>query len=334
MSSTTGIQNFLVNVFRPVYVYDSTTALFTPKLELSNVDTYSGNSISVFTAAVGDANSNVYVGSNAGNPYTNLKNCSNVTAVGYGAGSNVSNVSSSTYLGWYAGAGALSANAVIAIGTNAGGNGFSNIVLGNGTGATGSNNILVGHGIVASDNTLQIGTTLYGNLSTKWIGIGRSTPYDPNNHLDVSGNAYILGQVGINTTPGNRTLDVNGDFRTADASGNILNFQQGVTTSTGGFGSTNGTLSNINAGITQTIGTLKKGVILVSAQDPADSTKFDSTMVYCADPANGTYTAPMTSNLSPVDITILFQAGGSNIQISNASVTRSIAWSITYAPLP
>lgn len=336
MSSTTGIQNLLVNVFRPVYVYDSTTTLFTPKLELSNVDTYSGNSISVFTAAVGDANSNVYVGSNAGNPYTNLKNTSNTTAIGYGAGSNISNVSNSTYLGWYTGAGALNASSVIAIGASAGGNGTSNIFLGNGTGGTGSNNILLGHGLSSgtSNYALQIGSTLYGDLSTNWIGIGRSTPYDSNDKLDVSGNVYVLGQVGINITPGTRTLDVNGDFRAEDGVSNILNFQQGLTTSTGGFGSSRGTLSNVSAPSTTSIGTLKKGVILVSAQDPADATKFDSTMVYCANSANGTLTTSMTSNLSPGDVTIVFQAGGSNIQISNASSTRSIAWTITYFPLP
>ena len=63
MSSTTNIQNLLVNVFRPVYRYEippgSSNTIFVPKLELSNIDTYSGNSVSVFTAAIGDASNNV-----------------------------------------------------------------------------------------------------------------------------------------------------------------------------------------------------------------------------------------------------------------------------------
>jgi len=46
MSSTTGAQNLLTNVFRPVYTYaiptGGTTAIFTPKLEISNVDVVSG----------------------------------------------------------------------------------------------------------------------------------------------------------------------------------------------------------------------------------------------------------------------------------------------------
>jgi carbonic anhydrase/acetyltransferase-like protein (isoleucine patch superfamily) len=123
MSSTTGSQNLLVNVFRPVYRYEIPTggsaAIFTPKLEISNIDTVTANSLTVFTASVGDSNGNVYVGSNAGNSYEFRKLCSNVTALGFGAGNNISNVSNSVYIGFNAGAGAASATSVIAIGANA-----------------------------------------------------------------------------------------------------------------------------------------------------------------------------------------------------------------------
>lgn len=326
MSSTTGVQNFLVNVFRPVYTYDSFASLYTVKLELSNIDTYSGNAISVFTAAVGDSASNVYVGSNAGNLYTQLRACSNVVALGYGTGNLISNVSNSTYLGNAAGAGAAGASAVIGIGTSAGGNGTSNIFIGNSTSATGNSNILIGHGITGTSNTLRIGSTIYGNLSTKWVGIGTPTPYDVNDRLDVSGNTYILGQVGINITPGNRTLDVNGDFRASDASGNTLDFNNGVTLSSGGLGSVRGTVT-MSSGAT-TIGTLKRGAVLVSAVDTGDSNNRASRLMFAY---STTAVTDIGSNLTAGATSIILSS--SNIQISSG-VGTTYTYSITYFPLP
>lgn len=250
MSSTTGFQNLLVNVFRPVYTYDATTTTFTPKLEMSNIDTYSGNTVSVFTAAVGDANSNVYVGSNAGNSYLTLKACRYVSAFGYGAAEGISNVSNSVFVGFNAGTGAAGATNNVIIGDNATGNGFSNVRIGSSSSGTGSSNvsigastnsvgysncILLGPAITATQNNqFRVGSNyLYGNMGTKWLGVGTSSPYDANNKLDVSGNAYFLGQVGINEVPV-RTLDVNGDFRTADAYGS-LDFNTGSFTVTADF---------------------------------------------------------------------------------------------------
>ena len=97
--NTTGVQNYLSNVFRPIVEYNTTSSNFIPKLELSNIDTYSGNIVSVFRADVGDSNNNVYVGSNAGNSITNLNACSNVSAFGYGAGNAISNDLNSVYGG-------------------------------------------------------------------------------------------------------------------------------------------------------------------------------------------------------------------------------------------
>lgn len=319
-----------MNVFRPVYVYDPLTTLFTPKLEISNIDTYSGNSISVFNAAVGDAAFNVYVGSNAGNPYTSIRNCSNNTAFGYGTGSNISNVSNSTYLGFNAGNGANTASNVIGIGANAGGNGTSNIFLGNGTGSTGSNNILIGHGIAAgsNNNLFRIGSTVYGDLSNNWIGIGRSTPYHSNDKLDVSGNMYLLGQIGINIIPGDRTLDVNGDFRASDASGNTLDFDNGLTLSSGGLGSLRG---SVTVGDTSnvSIGTLKNGLLMVAVSSGA--TNFDGRTEFVLDIA-----APTVSNLSSnksVGTTVNFTSNSINISnITGGSLLYK--YSITYLPLP
>lgn len=338
MSSTTGIQNILVNIIRPIYAYDATATLYTPKIELANVDTYSGNVVSVLRADISDANSNVYVGTLAGNtPATLTRACFYTVAVGVGAGSSISNVSNSVYLGYNTGNGATTASNVIAIGANANGNGTSNIYIGTGTGGTGSSNILIGHGIASStsSNLLQIGTTIYGNLSTKWVGINTPTPnYNNNNRFDVSGNAEIFGKLGVNIAPGGRTVDINGSFRASDGIG-TLDFSNGVTTSSNGFTSVQGTLNGAIATGVYSIGALKKGVVLVSAQDTANTTThYDSVMVYCSDPANGTYTSAMTSNIQSGNVYIQFQTGGSNIQISNAISGRNIKWSITYLPLP
>jgi hypothetical protein len=341
MSSTTNVQNLLVNVFRPVYTYDSTATTFTPKLELSNIDTYSGNTVSVFTAAVGDANSNVYVGSNAGNPYTTLKASRNVTAVGYGAGSNISNVSNATYVGYYAGAGALDASNVVAIGANTNGNGISNVYVGAGTGSGGNSNVFVGAGTTgtgsgsiligpglsdASTNSVfKLGQTyLTGNLSTKWLGLGTTSPYDVNNKMDISGNLYVLGQQGINMVP-IRTLDVNGNFRASDASG-TLDFVNGVTSSFNGFASSQGTITVSGGAIT--IGTLKKGVVLVSAVDSGDSANRASRMLLAYTTSN---VSDVGSNVAAGNTSITTST--SNIQITDAT-NATYTWSITYFPLP
>jgi hypothetical protein len=349
MSSTTGIQNLLVNVFRPVYSYEipvgGSTQVFVPKLEMSNIDTYSGNTVSVFTAAIGDSNSNVYVGSNAGNPFTTTKLCRNVTAVGFSAGSNISNVSNSTYVGFNAGAGAVNASNVVAIGANAIGDGTFNVYIGTGTGSTGSSNIyigtsntglgsgniLIGQNISngSSNDTFRLGPNfLYGNLSTNWLGIGTPSPNDANNRVDVSGNLYVLGQVGVNRVPV-RTVDINGNFRASDASGTI-DFNQGDLQSTGGYYSTRGT-TNIPSGTT-TIGVLKKGIINLSCVDIASTANRSAYIVFASDETGVTIPDVLISN-SAGDLD--FAVSGPDIQISNAGLSPlDVAWSITYFPLP
>jgi hypothetical protein len=347
MSSTSGVQNLLVNVFRPVYIYDVTTTLFTPKLQLSNIDNYSGNTISVFTAAIGDANSNVYVGSNAGNPYTTLQASRNVTAVGVSAGAGISNVSNSVFFGYNAGAGASTASNNVSVGDNTTGNGTSNVRIGSASVGAGNNNtvigastdtsgnsgtILIGPNITATaNNQFRVGSNyLYGDISNKWLGVGTSSPYDVNDKMDISGNLYVLGQVGINIAPGGRTLDVNGNFRASDAFG-TLDFSNGVTLSSGGLGSITGTFIGSTPGTT-TLGTLKKGTILVSAQDTATIADYASVMVYCVDPTDGAANVLLSSNVQAGEISLVFS--GSNIQMSNVNTTRTISWSVTYFPLP
>jgi hypothetical protein len=338
MSSTTGIQNLLVNVIRPVYAYDATATLYTPKIEFANVDTYSGNVVSVLRADISDTNSNVYVGTSSGNtPATLTRNCFYNVAFGVSAGNAISNVSNSVYLGYNAGAGASSASSVIGIGANSGGNGTSNIFVGTGTKSGGSSNILIGHGIDlgVQTNRLQIGTTLYGDLSSNWVGIGTPSPInDGSNRFDVSGNAHVYGNLALNMQPGQRTLDVNGNFRADDGSA-TLDFNNGLLISSGGYQSDYGQVNGVSATQVVDIGPLKRGIILVSAQDTANATThYDSKMVYCSDPTNGTYTTLMTSNVQAGDVYVQFQSGGSNIRFSNNTTARNIRWSITYLPLP
>lgn len=342
MSSTVNAQNLLVNVFRPVYIYDATNTLFIPKLEMSNIDTYSGNSVSVFTAAVGDANSNVYVGSNAGNPYTVLNAVRFVSAFGYGAAAGISNVSNSVFVGYNTGAGAAGVTNNVIIGDNTSGNGSSNVRIGSSNTGTGSSNVSVGAGISTStySNSIIVGaglaatqdyhfrlgsSYLYGDMSTNWLGVGTPTPMDSaNGKFDVSGNVNIDGQVGINKIPV-RTLDVNGNFRSVDAFG-TLDFSNGVTSSSNGFASRTGTVT-VTGGVT-TIGTLKKGLVFVSVVDSASSANSASRMLFAYTTSNASDNG---SNLAAGNTSITLLT--SNIQITDAT-NATYTWTITYFPLP
>ena len=347
MSSTTGIQNLLVNVFRPVYRYEIPTgdsnSIFVPKIAMSNIDTYSGNVITVQTASISDSGSNVYVGTNAGNPYSNVKACQYVSAFGYSAAAGVSNVSNSVFIGYNAGAGVSSVSNNVIIGDGAAGNGSSNVRIGSsniGTNTTSSRNVsigaatstssysncvLLGTGITATQNNqLRVGSSyIWGDLSTKWLGIGASSRSDPTVKLDVSGDVYVLGHQGINMVP-TRTLDVNGDFRASDGTG-TLDFHLGVTSSSNGFASIRGTTA-VSGGVT-TIGVLKKGVVLISAVDTTSSTNHAARHVLAH---TTSATSEIGSNVSGGSASITFST--SNIQITDVG-NGTYDWSITYFPL-
>ena len=337
--NTTGIQNYLSNVFRPIYTYDTTTANFIPKLTMSNIFNYTGNTISVFTAAVGDSNSNVYVGSNAGNPYDITRNVFNVTALGYGAASNISNDSNSVYIGWYAGSGGSNAANTISIGANSGGAGSNNIFIGTHTSATGNNNILLGNliDLGSNSNQVRIGYSnqipFAADLCKNWVGIGGAlTPSYVYNTFDVSGNAVFVGSVGINKEAGNRTLDVNGNFRAADTSTNILDFSNGITRSFKGFNSDSSTIVIPYSG-SSVIGTLRRGIIALTAFDTSGI--YDARMIYVAE-LTGPTIAVLSSNVAGASPPV-FVYNTSNIIVSNtvvASGNVTYAWSITYFPSP
>lgn len=334
--NTTGIQNYLSNVFRPIVTYDTGTSNFTPKLELSNIDTYSGNVVSVIRGDIGDSSSNVYVGVLSGNSIVDTRACSRISAFGWMAGSNISNCSNSVYIGAEAGNGSVSNRDVISIGYQSGqaGAGVSNIFIGTGTrSALGSSNIFLGHAIDLSSvsNQVRIGygsnTPFAADLLQKWVGIGGITsPYDITySKIDLSGNTRVQGNFGLNVNPGARTLDVNGNFRVRDSSLNTLDFSNGLTSSSGGFASIQ---SNITAGIgNTTIGVLKRGIINISAVDRASSA--NRTVFICFAYSLSNVTSLGSNSMGDTDITI----AGSDIQISNTTSIKTYDYNITYFPL-
>ena len=306
MSSTTGVQNLLVNVFQPYYTYDPLNTLFTPVIELANVNSAG--------ASVTDTYQNVYVGTSSGNAETSFRNSTSNVAVGYAAASFISNTTTSVFIGYTTGASTSNASNTVVIGASTtvgspssnsvyiGGvqdvSGSSNVYVGARIKGSGVNNVLIGAGIDISsaNNTFRVGSNyLYGDLSNKWLGVGYPTASSTTARLDVSGAAMV----------------------------------------TGGIGSFTGTITSAAIGSTTSIATLKKGVILVSAQDTANSTThYQSIQVYCSDATNGTYTTAMTNAVQSGQVSIVFEAGGSNIQISNATSVRNIGWSVTYFPVP
>jgi hypothetical protein len=343
MSSTINVQNYLSNVFRPVYSYDPIGNVFQPTLILSNIDTVAANTISVFAAYVGDANSNVYVGLQAGNPFTLLKDCVNNTAIGAFAGNNISNVSNSVYLGYHAGDSASDASNVIAIGYNASGAGVNNIYMGKNTGAPGSGNIFIGQDLTyTSDisNSMYIGTGSYGvtlsaDLSNKYVGINTTTPQFP---LDVNGYTRIMNGLGINANPEAHSLNVNGDMFVSDGYGSMYFGLNAITTSTtitaaGGFNSivnpTAGT--SVGSGASATIGVLIKGIVDVMVTDSAGSNY--AYRKYISRTATGTPTPNVAVTAGSAGTALALS--GSNITISNTTGgALTYNWSITYSPVP
>jgi hypothetical protein len=352
MSSTTGVQNLLVNTLRPVYTYDAVATLYTVKLDLSNVNAYHGNTANVLWVQVGDSACNVYVGKEAGNdPTVTTKACSNVTALGYGAASNVSNVTNSVFAGTYAGNSVQTMSNMVGIGYKAGtgtasvrvgsdtsGNGISNTVVGSfSTTSTYSNSILIGSGLAADKSwRFRLGGTqtkpyILGDISAGWMGIGATAPITSYTALDVSGDQYVKGNLGVNIAPGSRTLDVNGNFRAQDASSNFLDFSNGVTKSSGGYVSIQGNVSVDEGPSTTTIGTIRRGIIHVSAIDQFVPGGDGNRAAYVYFAWTTTDVSTLSSNINGLaNIT----TSSSNIQIQHTGSDTNYNYSITYFPLP
>jgi hypothetical protein len=336
--NTTGIQNYLSNVFRPIYIYDAGTTNFTGQLTMSNIENYTGNTITVSNASVSSFGQNVFVGASAGIPYNiTTANVTKVTALGYGAASNISNDSNSVYIGWYAGSSGSNSANVISIGANSGGNGAENIFIGTDTGSVGTNNILIGHriDISSSSNQLRIGSSnkipIAADISRNWVGLGGVlTPSYVYSTLDVSGNAVFTGNVSINKDSGGRTLDVNGNFRTTDASLNTLDFSNGITRSSKGFGTDMSTVTLANRG-TVDIGTLRRGITALTVSALTGGAYNSRFISY-----NDNYTTVGVIGSSVAGTAPSFNFTASNtIQLSNGTgASNTFSWSVTYFPSP
>ena len=230
MSSTTNVQNLLVNVFRPSYQYRTTPSPnYYVQLEISNVETVYANVVDCQTLRLGDSNSNVYVGREAGNVYTDLRDCFSNTTLGYGAGRAISNTDRSIYIGFNAGTSASNASNVIAIGTNASGRGTGNVYIGSNTGGVDGevSNVYIGNGLTSlggTSNRLLIGSgsdpsgaLISGNFSTRRVGILTSNP--TTYPVEIGTYTFISNGLGINADPTVHTLNVNGDCRMEDGFG-------------------------------------------------------------------------------------------------------------------
>jgi hypothetical protein len=239
MSSTTNVQNLLTNVFRPTFVFAN--GVYQTKLELTNIDSVSANTVYGFSGSFGDASGNVYIGVEAGNPYTILATSanSNNTFVGKQAGQSTTGLVNSVLIGYRAGATSTTTSSnSVSIGATSKSAGNSNVFIGYAAGtSTGSNNIFIGPGVTnggsAASNKLLIGSgasaaLMVGDLTNNRLGINLSSlsTTAPSLSLDVNGYTRIgtnaNGGLGINMVPGNYALDVTGAQRIQDGVGTMI----------------------------------------------------------------------------------------------------------------
>lgn len=122
---------------------------------------------------------NTFMGDGAG---TNVTTGSNNTLLGFGAGELLLNVNNNTFVGSQTGYNDGLGNNNSFLGHQAGYNnnsGSNNVFLGYQAGynnSTGNNSIIIGANQTGGgDNTLNIGGVLYGNLTSRTIGIYRTT---------------------------------------------------------------------------------------------------------------------------------------------------------------
>ena len=212
MSSTSNVQAYLTSVFRPVYTYTTATSNFATELDISNVNTVTANTVVCYRVDVSDAsNQNVFVGTNSGVNFLNLRGCSSNTALGYGAGSQMCNAINVVTIGYYAGAGVSNTSNSVFMGNNMGGNTntLTNSVWidplgGGGAGGPATNSIAIGANtsILGSSN-IWLGTNAgYGNAGSNNITIGHSLPTTvPSSYsllMGWSSNVLIAGDMSQN----------------------------------------------------------------------------------------------------------------------------------------
>ena len=323
----------MTNVFRPIFVYDTIKGVYQSKLELTNVDSVSANTVYTFASSVGDASGNVYVGTLAGNPNSTLVTSSNTNNVFVGkeAGKGSSNVIQSVFIGYRSGFDATASSYSVSIGATSKTAGNSNIFIGYGAGVTsGSNNIFIGTNVTNTgtiSNKLLIGNGssaafMVGDLANNRLGINLSSlsSYTNDTRLTVNGFSRIGGTtnnggLGINIDPGQYTLHVNGTQRVEDGVG-VLTFSGGTQTSSGGFNS----LSDVTGASTTTTVPFKKGMFMLST---TSNTTRHGVIGVASSTSNYTVVSE-GSNGS------LVTANGVNLVVASGTV----AWTITYFPTP
>jgi len=250
MSSTLNSQSLLAYVFRPASTWPGSN--FTTTINLSNIDKFTANTVSYQVLYIGDALSNVFIGSNAGNLPGDINNCNALsnTAIGVTAANGIVNSSNSVFVGYQAGLGAMSNASVISIGLNAGyrASNVSNItMIGKETGYSISNvsNIILmgtsaGRLLSNASNSILIGNSNSSNMSgiSNTISIGGNAGGTGNSNIYIgqatgsgmTGSCNMFLGSGLNSSTvaagsSNTLLIGNG--------GNVLvsgNFSYGVTT--------------------------------------------------------------------------------------------------------
>lgn len=361
MSSTSNAQNLLTNVFRPSFQYDTVNQLYSTKLEMSNIDTITANTVSVFTAAVGDSNSNVYVGVGAGNTFSNAttKVTSNNVAIGALAGTTINHASNSVFIGYNAGANAVTSVNSVSIGAGSKGDGSSNVYIGAGTGpvtGVGSNNIYIGAGVTtsfATSNILKIGTAITSDMTNKFFGLWNTSP---THALDVNGDVMIStpafgGHLGINTDAGAYNFKVNGNFYASDGNGalelvnpgssnSVLSFTNviagGIASvqGSGGFYSVQGTTASLAANNgTAVIGKWQKGGVDIYVKDSNGTANYLAQRFFCLNSTNNqviVVSTDQTTQRATIDV----GSSSSNITLTNtASSNVTYNYTIIYFPV-
>ena len=211
MSSTSNVQDLLVNVFRPTYRYDSNVG-FVPSLVLSNVSEVITDRLRTGAFTVSDSNRNTFIGESAG-ANASSNGCVENVALGYGAMAGAVSSSNNTSFGYSNFVGLLNANSNVGIGASVTmGRGRKNILIGpNVSMGDGSGNIIIGSDISVGNvsRRLQLGTLLYGDLSSGFFGVNTSQPKAA---FDISGTTVFRGKVGFQVEEPKYSLDVAGSI--------------------------------------------------------------------------------------------------------------------------
>jgi hypothetical protein len=209
MSSTSNVQDLLVNVFRPTYRYEAGTG-FVPSLVLSNVSEVITGKLQAGALVVSDSNLNTYIGSNAGTTDITRQTRSNV-AIGYAAMGGAFQSSNNASIGFSNFNGLSNANSNVGIGAaTLMGRGIKNVLIGpNIVLGDGSGNIVIGSDISLGsvNNRFQLGRLLYGDLSAGKLGVNTT---DPQAAFDISGITVFRNKVGFQNPNPDYSLDVNG----------------------------------------------------------------------------------------------------------------------------